>query len=110
MITEKEAGILLYLPGTVEEVQNRSGEDLDQAKSVLEKMRKLMEEKNLIENGLHHEIYLSDSRRVPEEKMKAIETAKEVQKMDARSAKWIASDAIRELTSQAVQERLQRKR
>ena len=37
MITEKEAGILLYLPGTVEEVQNRSGEDLDQAKSVLEK-------------------------------------------------------------------------
>jgi len=38
----------------------------------LEKMRKLMEEKNLIENGLHHEIYLSDPRRVPEEKMKTI--------------------------------------
>jgi len=37
MITEKEAGILLYLPGTVQEVQNRSGEDLDQTKSVLEK-------------------------------------------------------------------------
>jgi len=41
---------------------------------------------------------------------KAIETAKEVQKMDPRSAKWIASDAIRELTSEAVQERLQKKR
>ncbi len=40
---------------------------------------------------------------------KAIETAKEVQKMDARSAKWIASDAIRELTSQAVQERLRKR-
>ncbi len=38
----------------------------------LAKMRKLMEEKNLIENGLHHEIYLSDPRRVPEEKMKTI--------------------------------------
>jgi len=37
---------------------------------------------------------------------KAIETAKEIQKMDSRSAKWIASDAIRELTSKAVQERL----
>ena len=38
---------------------------------------------------------------------KAIETAKEIQKMDSRSAKWIASDAIRELMSEAVQERLQ---
>jgi len=37
---------------------------------------------------------------------KAIETAKEVQKMDSKSAKWIASDAIRELTSKDVQERL----
>jgi hypothetical protein len=35
-------------------------------------MRKMMEEKNLVENGLHHEIYLSDSRRVSEEKMKTI--------------------------------------
>ena len=40
---------------------------------------------------------------------KAIETAKEIQKMDSRSAKWIASDAIRELMSEAVQERLQRR-
>ena len=37
---------------------------------------------------------------------KAIETAKEIQKIDSRSAKWIASDAIRELTSKAVQERI----
>ena len=40
---------------------------------------------------------------------KAIETAKEIQKMDSRSAKWIASDAIRELMSRAVQERLQKR-
>jgi len=39
---------------------------------------------------------------------KAIETAKEIQKMDSKSAKWIASDAIRELTSEAVQKRLER--
>ncbi|MEE8469807.1 MAG: DNA alkylation repair protein [Dehalococcoidia bacterium] len=39
---------------------------------------------------------------------KAIETAKEMQEMNSKSAKWIASDAIRELTSQAVQERLRR--
>jgi len=38
---------------------------------------------------------------------KAIQTAEEIQKMDSRSAKWIASDAIRELTSESVQKRLQ---
>lgn len=38
----------------------------------------------------------------------AIETAKEIQKMDARSAKWVASDAIRELKSDAIQERLRK--
>lgn len=35
-------------------------------------MKKLMEKENLIENGLRHEIYLSDPRRVPEEKLKTI--------------------------------------
>jgi len=39
---------------------------------------------------------------------RAIETGKEIQSMDSRSAKWIASDAIRELTSRAVQEKLGR--
>ncbi len=38
----------------------------------LAKMRKLMEQENLVENGLHHEIYLSDPQRVPEEKWKTI--------------------------------------
>ncbi|MBU4361073.1 GyrI-like domain-containing protein [bacterium] len=38
----------------------------------LEKMRNLMKEKDFIENGLHHEIYLSDPRKVAPEKMKTI--------------------------------------
>lgn len=40
---------------------------------------------------------------------KAVETAKEIQEIDSKSARWIAADAIRELTSQAVLERLQAK-
>jgi 3-methyladenine DNA glycosylase AlkD len=36
----------------------------------------------------------------------ALETAEEIQKMSPRSAKWIASDAIRELKSEEVQKRL----
>jgi len=38
----------------------------------LVQMRKPMEEKNFVESGLHHEIYLSDPRRIPEEKWKTI--------------------------------------
>ena len=36
----------------------------------------------------------------------AIKLAKEIQKIDYKSAKWIASDAIRELTSQKIQIKL----
>lgn len=39
----------------------------------------------------------------------AIETAKEIQKMESKSAKWIASDAIKELTSKPIQARLQKR-
>ena len=39
---------------------------------------------------------------------RAILIAGEIQKMDSRSAKWIASDAIRELTGESVQKRLHR--
>ena len=39
----------------------------------------------------------------------AIETANRIGQMNSGSARWIAADAIRELTSQAVQQRLQNK-
>jgi len=37
---------------------------------------------------------------------KAMETAKEIQKLGSKSARWIASDAVRELTSKSVQDKL----
>lgn len=37
----------------------------------------------------------------------AIESARRIQQQDSRSARWIAADALRELTSEAVQMRLQ---
>ena len=40
----------------------------------------------------------------------AIKTAKEIKKIDSKSAKWIASDAIKELTSKAIQKRLKSKK
>jgi len=41
---------------------------------------------------------------------KAIKVAREIQKIDSKSARWIASDAIRELTSEKVQKRLEKKK
>ena len=40
---------------------------------------------------------------------RAIEVAEEISNIDSKSAKWIASDAIRELKSEKVQERLKKK-
>ncbi len=37
---------------------------------------------------------------------KAIETAVKIQKIDNKAAKWIARDALRELTSEKIQERI----
>jgi 3-methyladenine DNA glycosylase AlkD len=38
----------------------------------------------------------------------AIRTCKTIQKLDSRPAKWIAADALRELTSAPVQNRLRK--
>ena len=40
---------------------------------------------------------------------KAIAAVKRIQKKDSRAAKWIASDALRELASEKVQERVKKK-
>jgi 3-methyladenine DNA glycosylase AlkD len=41
---------------------------------------------------------------------KAIEAAENIARIDSKPARWVASDALRELRSVAVQERLRRKR
>jgi 3-methyladenine DNA glycosylase AlkD len=40
----------------------------------------------------------------------ALKTAEEIKHIDSKSARWIASDAIRELTSWKVQQKLERKK
>jgi 3-methyladenine DNA glycosylase AlkD len=41
---------------------------------------------------------------------KAVETAKEIKNRDSKSARWIDADAIRELTSPKVRQKLERKK
>jgi 3-methyladenine DNA glycosylase AlkD len=49
-------------------------------------------------------------KRNPKLNKIALKAAKEIKNMDSRSAKWIASDAIRDLTSDATKRRLKKKR
>ena len=48
-------------------------------------------------------------KRNPALNVRALATAREIQQIDSRAARWIASGAIKELESQAVQERLKTK-
>jgi 3-methyladenine DNA glycosylase AlkD len=41
---------------------------------------------------------------------RAVEIAREIQKLDSKAARWIAADAIRELTGEAVQKRLEKRK
>ena len=63
------------------------------------------DERNFVKKAVNWELRKIGKRNRNLNKM-AIGTAKEILKMDSKIAKWIASDAIRELTSQAVQKRL----
>jgi 3-methyladenine DNA glycosylase AlkD len=40
----------------------------------------------------------------------AIQTAEEIRRLESKSARWIAADALRELKSTAVQRRLKARR
>lgn len=48
-------------------------------------------------------------KRSPELNGLAIETANRIKRIDSRADRWVANDALRELTSEAVQRRLDRK-
>jgi 3-methyladenine DNA glycosylase AlkD len=68
--------------------------------------RESIDERNFVKKAINWALRQIGKRNLALNK-KAIETAKEIKKMDSRSARWIASDALRELTSQPVQKRLQ---
>jgi 3-methyladenine DNA glycosylase AlkD len=48
-------------------------------------------------------------KRNPTLNKKALQTAKEIKQIDSKTARWIASDAIRELESKKIQEKLKKK-
>ncbi|MBM3898232.1 MAG: DNA alkylation repair protein [Thaumarchaeota archaeon] len=63
------------------------------------------DERNFVKKAVNWSLRQIGKRNIQLNRL-AIETVKEIQKMDSKSAKWIASDALRELTGKAVQKRL----
>jgi 3-methyladenine DNA glycosylase AlkD len=67
--------------------------------------RESIDERNYVKKAVNWALRNIGKRNVNLNK-KAIQTAKEIQKFNSKSARWIASDAIRELTSEKVKQRL----
>jgi len=71
--------------------------------------REVVDERNYVRKAVNWALRQIGKRNLTLNK-KAIQVAREIQKIDSKSARWIATDALRELTSVAVQRRLSRKR
>jgi 3-methyladenine DNA glycosylase AlkD len=69
--------------------------------------REARDERNFVKKAVNWALRQIGKRNLHLNQM-ASKTAKEIQGIDSKAAKWIASGAIRELTSEAVQKRLQR--
>lgn len=63
------------------------------------------DERNFVKKAVNWALRQIGKRNLSLNK-KTIKLAKEIQKIDFKSARWIANDAIRELTSNSVQQRL----
>lgn len=65
--------------------------------------------RNFVKKGVNWALRQIGKRSLPLNK-KAILLGSEIMKIDSQSARWVASDALRELESEAVQNRLHKKK
>ena len=70
-------------------------------------VREAVDERNFVKKAVNWALRSIGKRNISLNKA-AINTAKEIQRLDSRAARWIASDAIRELESNAIQNRLRK--
>lgn len=68
-------------------------------------MRESIDERNFVKKAVNWALR-QIGKRNRNLNRQAIETAREIQKLDSKSARWIAADALRELTNAKVQSRI----
>ena len=74
----------------------------------MEIKRESIDERNYVKKAVNWALRNIGKRNLLLNK-KAINVAKEIKNIDSKSAKWIANDAIRELTSSKIQEKINKK-
>jgi len=86
---------------------NKEAEDEKFIKLLPVIKRGATDERNIVKKAVNWALRNIGKRNLNLNK-EAIETAKEIQKIDSKGANWIARDAIRELTSEKIQARLKK--
>jgi 3-methyladenine DNA glycosylase AlkD len=64
-----------------------------------------VDDRNYVKKAVNWALRQIGKRNINLNKL-AIETAKNIRKIDSRAARWIAADALKELAGEAVQNRL----
>ena len=98
----KRAGFVLMAALAVHD-KKATDEELFQFLPIIE--RGATDDRNFVKKAVNWALRQIGKRNLNLNKA-AVKTAEEIQQSDSRSARWIAADAIRELTSEAVQKRL----
>ena len=86
-------------------IHDKQASDKEFEKFFLIITREARDERNFVRKAVNWALRQIGKRNINLNK-KAIQVAKQIQKIDSKSAKWIANDAIRELTSPQIQTRL----
>ena len=102
----KRAGFVLMAALAVHDQEAPNAEFLNFLKAV---RREAADERNFVRKAVNWSLRQVGKRNI-ELNRAAIKTAKTIQKMDSKGAQWIASDALRELTSAAVGSKLRVRR
>jgi len=98
----KRAGFVLMATLSV---HDKKAHDKDFLKFLPIIKRESTDERNFVKKAVSWALR-QIGKRNKELNKEAIKTARDIQRIDSKSAKWIASDAIRELTSRVIQKRL----
>lgn len=69
-------------------------------------IREVNDERNIVKKAINWALRQIGKRNLFLNK-EAIKTAEEIMEMESKNAKWIATDALKELTSEAIQKRLE---
>lgn len=101
----KRAGFVLMVCLTVHD-KKATDEPFERFLSIIR--REAIDDRNLVKKAVNWALR-QIGKRNPALNRQAIATAREIETLDSRSARWVASHALRELTGEAVQRRLAQK-